>query len=181
MWKEAVVAYFKVLSRHLPEGTGEHHERISVRTGDHWADIWIRDMQNTKQECQPLKAAISPHIHTALDPRAAVRDALSPSAACARWAGRTEEWLLAATSADNYPCYLQFLRIIKSSAFRDSEIKIKISYCFQLLWGCVYHQTNTYALREDFSYWAATASKRTAQEILQTAAVVYWNLIVANR
>jgi hypothetical protein len=27
MWKEAVVAYFKVISRHLPRGTEENHEK----------------------------------------------------------------------------------------------------------------------------------------------------------
>jgi hypothetical protein len=28
IWKEAVVAYFKVLSRHLPGGTDENHEEL---------------------------------------------------------------------------------------------------------------------------------------------------------
>jgi hypothetical protein len=30
IWKEAVVAKFMVVSRHLPEGTEENHEQISI-------------------------------------------------------------------------------------------------------------------------------------------------------
>jgi hypothetical protein len=29
IWKEAVTAYFKVLSQHLPEDTEENHETLS--------------------------------------------------------------------------------------------------------------------------------------------------------
>jgi hypothetical protein len=29
-WKEAVVAYLKVLSQHLPEGNGEIHEKLRM-------------------------------------------------------------------------------------------------------------------------------------------------------
>jgi len=29
MWKETIVAYFKVLSRHLPGGTEESHKNFS--------------------------------------------------------------------------------------------------------------------------------------------------------
>jgi len=32
IWKELVVAYFKVLSWHLPVGAGEHHEDLSQET-----------------------------------------------------------------------------------------------------------------------------------------------------
>jgi hypothetical protein len=31
IWKEASVAHFKVLSRHLPGGTEEYHEKTSFR------------------------------------------------------------------------------------------------------------------------------------------------------
>jgi hypothetical protein len=41
MWKEAVVAYFKVLSRHSP----------GVRIAGLRADIAAAYLQNTKQEC----------------------------------------------------------------------------------------------------------------------------------
>jgi hypothetical protein len=39
MWKEAVVAYFKVLSRHLPGGTENHHEKTSVKIACLLAEI----------------------------------------------------------------------------------------------------------------------------------------------
>jgi hypothetical protein len=39
MWKEAVVAYFKVLSRHLPGGTEESHENSSFRIPGLQAEI----------------------------------------------------------------------------------------------------------------------------------------------
>jgi hypothetical protein len=45
--EEAVVAKFKILSRHLPGGTKENYEN-PVRTAG------LRDLQNTEQEFQPL-------------------------------------------------------------------------------------------------------------------------------
>jgi hypothetical protein len=38
MWKEAVVAEFKVLPRHLPGETEENCEKISVRIAGHQAE-----------------------------------------------------------------------------------------------------------------------------------------------
>jgi hypothetical protein len=50
IWKEAVVAWFKVLYRHSSEGTDEGHE-IYVRIAGLRAKIWTRDFPNTKQDC----------------------------------------------------------------------------------------------------------------------------------
>jgi hypothetical protein len=51
-WKECgrkLVAWFKVLSRHLAGGTEESHENL--RTAGLRAEIRMRDLQNTKQGC----------------------------------------------------------------------------------------------------------------------------------
>jgi hypothetical protein len=39
IWKEAVMAYFMVISWHFPGGNDENHENLS------------QDLPNTKQEC----------------------------------------------------------------------------------------------------------------------------------
>jgi hypothetical protein len=49
-WKEAVVSYFKVLSRHLPRGTKENHENFSQGSRSLGQDL----NPSTKQECKPL-------------------------------------------------------------------------------------------------------------------------------
>jgi hypothetical protein len=38
----------KVLSRNLPEGAEEEHDKSTSGLG---ADIWTQDLPNTKQEC----------------------------------------------------------------------------------------------------------------------------------
>jgi hypothetical protein len=48
IWKEAVVAWFKVLSRHLPGGSKENHKNFKIACLR--AEIWIRDLPNTEQE-----------------------------------------------------------------------------------------------------------------------------------
>jgi hypothetical protein len=48
MWKEAVVAYFKVLSRHSPGGTEENTKTLSQ---DSLAELGAGYLPNTKQEC----------------------------------------------------------------------------------------------------------------------------------
>lgn len=50
MWKEAAVAKFKVLARHLPELTGKNHEKL--RMACVLALIWTQDPQ--MQTIQPL-------------------------------------------------------------------------------------------------------------------------------
>jgi hypothetical protein len=50
MWKEAVVASFKVLSRHLPAETEDNHEN-PIRIVSLRAEIWILDLPNVKQDC----------------------------------------------------------------------------------------------------------------------------------
>jgi hypothetical protein len=52
MRKEAVVAQFKELFRHLTGGNEENHKKI--RTAGLQANIWTRDLTNTKQECYAL-------------------------------------------------------------------------------------------------------------------------------
>jgi hypothetical protein len=42
IWKEVVVAYFKVLSWHLPGGTEKNHKKTSVRIAGLWAKISMR-------------------------------------------------------------------------------------------------------------------------------------------
>jgi hypothetical protein len=49
-WKEEVVAKYKVLSRHLPGGA-DKPSNTSARIAGLWAEIWIRDLPGTKQEC----------------------------------------------------------------------------------------------------------------------------------
>jgi hypothetical protein len=51
IWKDAVVACFKVLSQHLPGWTEKNHEKPPVRIAGLRAEIWNRDLPNTKQEC----------------------------------------------------------------------------------------------------------------------------------
>jgi hypothetical protein len=50
MWKEAVVAWFKILYRQLPGGT-EKNTNTSGGIARIRAEIWTWDLQNTKQEC----------------------------------------------------------------------------------------------------------------------------------
>jgi hypothetical protein len=47
IWKEAVVANFKALSRYLSEGTVENHEEYQVCIP---ADIWTAQISNTSQQ-----------------------------------------------------------------------------------------------------------------------------------
>jgi hypothetical protein len=44
MFKEATVAYFKALSRHLLGGTEKNHQKPQWE-----AEIWTRELPNTKQ------------------------------------------------------------------------------------------------------------------------------------
>jgi hypothetical protein len=53
IWKEAVVASFKVQSRHLPGGTEENHENPN-RVSGLWAEILKPRPPNTKQKRRPL-------------------------------------------------------------------------------------------------------------------------------
>jgi hypothetical protein len=39
IWEEAVVAKFRVLSRYLPGGIKENHEKTTVRIAGVWAEI----------------------------------------------------------------------------------------------------------------------------------------------
>jgi hypothetical protein len=50
IWKEAAVAKFEVLSRHLNEGTVWNEEKILVSI----AEIWILDLQNTEKQFSVL-------------------------------------------------------------------------------------------------------------------------------
>jgi hypothetical protein len=50
---EAVVAYFKTLSGHLPGVTAENHKK-SVRTAGVPAEIRIEHLSNTSLEAPPL-------------------------------------------------------------------------------------------------------------------------------
>jgi hypothetical protein len=47
MWNEVVVVYFETLSRHLPGGTEEHHEKVSVRIVCVPSEIQIGHLLNT--------------------------------------------------------------------------------------------------------------------------------------
>jgi hypothetical protein len=51
MWTEAVVAQFKVISRHLTAGTEENHDKL--RIAGLRAEIGTRDLpnSNTKEDC----------------------------------------------------------------------------------------------------------------------------------
>jgi hypothetical protein len=40
-----------VLSRNLPGGTEENHQKDSVKIAGLWADIWTCDLPHMKQEC----------------------------------------------------------------------------------------------------------------------------------
>jgi hypothetical protein len=51
IWKEVVVANFKVLSHYLPCGTEENHNTPSVMIAGLRVEIWARDLPNIKQEC----------------------------------------------------------------------------------------------------------------------------------
>jgi hypothetical protein len=55
MWKEAVVAQFKVATTVVIfwRDSGRLQE-ISVRTAGVRLEIWTRKVLNTKQQCQPL-------------------------------------------------------------------------------------------------------------------------------
>jgi hypothetical protein len=46
MLKETVVVLFKILHRHLLEGTKEEHEKSGLRV-----EIRAKDLLNTKEEC----------------------------------------------------------------------------------------------------------------------------------
>jgi hypothetical protein len=48
---KAIVAYFKALFRHLPGGTEENREKNTVTIASLRAEIWTRDLPNTKQKC----------------------------------------------------------------------------------------------------------------------------------
>jgi hypothetical protein len=49
MWKEMVMAYFKVLSQNLPAGTERNHDKPRVITL--WAENQSLDLLNINQEC----------------------------------------------------------------------------------------------------------------------------------
>jgi hypothetical protein len=51
LWQETAVAQSKVLSRHLPAETAENHKN-SARIACLRAEIWTRDLRNTKQDCR---------------------------------------------------------------------------------------------------------------------------------
>jgi hypothetical protein len=40
VWKEAIVANFKALSRHFLRETKESHEKISFKIASFWEEIW---------------------------------------------------------------------------------------------------------------------------------------------
>jgi hypothetical protein len=50
MWKETVVAEFKIISRHLSEESEENQE-TTIGIAALWVQISNRDLENTKQEC----------------------------------------------------------------------------------------------------------------------------------
>lgn len=52
MLKEITVAYFKTFFKYLPGGTQKNHETDSIIGLP--AEILTEDIQNIKQECQPL-------------------------------------------------------------------------------------------------------------------------------
>jgi hypothetical protein len=47
-----------MIFRHFPGRTEEKHNRTSVETTGLRAEIKIQDLQNSKQECQPLHGEI---------------------------------------------------------------------------------------------------------------------------
>jgi hypothetical protein len=47
VWKEAVMAYFKILYHYLHGWTEESHEKPPARIVDLWAQIRTRDLSNT--------------------------------------------------------------------------------------------------------------------------------------
>jgi hypothetical protein len=49
LWKEAVVAKFKVQFRHMHEGTEKNRKNL-VRIAGIWVEIWTRDLPNTKRQ-----------------------------------------------------------------------------------------------------------------------------------
>jgi hypothetical protein len=51
LWQETAVAQSKVLSRHLPAETEENHKN-SAMIACLRAEIWTRDLRNTKQDCR---------------------------------------------------------------------------------------------------------------------------------
>jgi hypothetical protein len=52
IWKEVVVAYLKGAFRYSPRETQEVRKTTkNLRTAGLRAEIWIRDVPNTKQEC----------------------------------------------------------------------------------------------------------------------------------
>jgi hypothetical protein len=57
MWKEAAVAYFKILSWHLPAGTEEIDEKHSGVP----AEIRATQLPNTSQKCYRL-SQLGPHF-----------------------------------------------------------------------------------------------------------------------
>jgi hypothetical protein len=54
IWKEAFVAWFKVLSWHFALSSWPKPRKTSVAIADLQADVWTRKFPNTKQESWPL-------------------------------------------------------------------------------------------------------------------------------
>jgi hypothetical protein len=65
MWTEMVMAYFKILSQHLPEGTVENHINLS-QDGQPVGQVSNPHLLKKKQESQPLNCNIQP-IKTCTD------------------------------------------------------------------------------------------------------------------
>lgn len=60
IWKEAVVAYFKIWSRILPGGADVNN---NLKTANPWAVIWTRYLLYKKTEYQQLEREFGVCIH----------------------------------------------------------------------------------------------------------------------